>query len=403
VNYPTRTFTTALAVLLLLAGTAATQKLNTPIFSLAQITHDSFAVGVAQAKQPHGPEENRNPTPDDTQDRPCRSDEIREYLLQHGIVPPSIEIEERLLAAPTPEVRVIYLVPSDRQPRSEAPIALTNGIKHLQRWYWEQVGNGKTFKLHDPIVEIMRSSHDTRWFSTNPAGDNPSLYLWFNSINDASAKFFDPNYTYVIYIDVEAPGQAVGGNGGVALLPQHDILGMIGQNTLEPKVCRWVGGLGHELGHALGLPHPPECDSHQSPDNSFPCQSLMYLGYAIYPDTYLLADNKDKLNQSPFIVLLQLNAEPFNCSNLLGDLARPSINSVDFNGTKKLTVSGQKFGIAPRLLINSEDRTDFITGISDTTIRVKGKSKKLGLKAGDNTVQVFDTGGTASNVFLLRL
>lgn len=399
-NYSTRRFTAALSVLLLLAGNAATQKLNTSTFPLAQNTHQPSARSVDETTRA---DKSITPRRDDTQDKACRSDEITEYLLSHGLLPSSLELQEGLLEESTPEVRVIYLVPSDRQPRSEAPIALTNGMKHLQRWYREQSDNGKTFKLHDPIVEIIRSSHETSWFYTNPAGNNPSLYLWFNSVSEASAKFFDQNYTYVIYVDVEAPGQAVGGSGGVTLLPQHDILGMIGQNALEPRVCRWVGGLGHELGHALGLPHPPECDSHQAPDNSIPCQSLMYLGYLIYPDTYLLADNKDRLNQSPFIVPLPPNAAEFNCSNLLGDMGRPAIHSVAFTGTKKLTIAGEHFGSAARLLINNEERTDFITSISDSTIRVKGKSKKLGLTAGDNTIQVFNTSGTVSNVFILRL
>ena len=389
---------TAVVVLLLLAGSAATQRLNSSTFTRAQDNNPPSARSVDETTQA-----DNSITPGlETPYQACRSGEITDYLLSQGLLSSSTE-QERLLEESIPEVRVIYLVPSDSQSRSEAPIALANGVKHLQRWYWEQSGNGKTFKLHDPIVETIRSSHEATWFYTNPSGNNPSLYLWFNSVSEASAKFFDQNYTYVIYVDVEAPGQAVGGSGGVALLPQHDILGMIGQNTVDPRVCRWVGGLGHELGHAFGLPHPPECDSHQAPDNSIPCQSLMYLGYLTYPDTYLLADNKDKLNQNPFIAPLQLSTQPLGCSTLLGDIGRPSIDSVDFNGTKKLTVFGDKFGSASRLSINNQDRTGFITSISDNTIRVKAKSKKLGLTAGDNTIQVFDTSGSASNVFILRL
>jgi hypothetical protein len=84
-------------------------------------------------------------------------------------------------------------------------------------------------------------------------------------------------------------------------------------------------------------------------------------------------------------------------------LAKPSIGSLEFDGKKKLTVSGEGFGSTPRLLINNVDRTDYITSISDTTIRVKGKSKKLGLRPGDNTIQLIGTGGEASNVFILQI
>ena len=111
---------------------------------------------------------------------------------------------------------MIYVVPSDREPRSDAILALGNGMKHLQRWYLDQLNNGQTFQLQDSIVEVKRSSPSTIWFSTNPASDNPALNLWFNSINDASAHFFDPDYIYVIYVDVNAPGQLTGGGGGVA-------------------------------------------------------------------------------------------------------------------------------------------------------------------------------------------
>ena len=56
--------------------------------------------------------------------------------------------------------------------------------------------------------------------------------------------------------------------------------------------------MAHELGHALGLPHPPGCDDGESGCDTL---SLMWAGYAIYPDTYLRADEKEALLWSPFV------------------------------------------------------------------------------------------------------
>lgn len=84
-------------------------------------------------------------------------------------------------------------------------------------------------------------------------------------------------------------------------------------------------------------------------------------------------------------------------------VAGPSISSAVFDGGKNVTIEGSKFGSSPRVLINSNERTDFETSASDTVIKVKGKSKKLSLKVGDNTIQVIDASGAASNVFILRI
>src|SRR6185503_7129757 len=78
----------------------------------------------------------------------------------------------------------------------------------------------------------------------------------------------------------------------------------------------------------------------------------------------------------------------------------PVIDSASIEG-KKVAINGSKFGSAPRVLINGEERADFITSVSDTLIRLKGKPKKLGVKSGENTIQVFDSTGAGSNIFKL--
>jgi hypothetical protein len=81
----------------------------------------------------------------------------------------------------------------------------------------------------------------------------------------------------------------------------------------------------------------------------------------------------------------------------------PSIDSVAFDGKKTLTISGSQFGSAPQVAINGQDRTDFLASSTDTSITLKGKAKRLGLRSGDNTLQVTDSTGAASNLFTFTL
>lgn len=88
-------------------------------------------------------------------------------------------------------------------------------------------------------------------------------------------------------------------------------------------------------------------------------------------------------------------------ARVAGPVAGPSISDVTFDGKKKVKISGSKFGSAPRVLINGNDRSDFIVSVSDDSIQLKGKAKKLGIKSGDNSVQVLNAAGAESNVFTL--
>jgi photosystem II stability/assembly factor-like uncharacterized protein len=87
----------------------------------------------------------------------------------------------------------------------------------------------------------------------------------------------------------------------------------------------------------------------------------------------------------------------------LAALALPKIASVEWNGKKLMVIEGSAFDSGARVFINDVDRTDFARSISDTAIRIKGKARALGLKAGDNTVRVTNSDGAATNVFILRI
>lgn len=181
-------------------------------------------------------------------------------------------------AAAPREVRFIYLVPSDRAMQPEYTRAIETAARSLQRWYAGQTG-GFTFMLHQPLVEVARTSHTAAWYNEHPKGKDQRFFTWYNAVDDAKARFGvkigDRATIWVVYVD------AFGGTGaglqGVACLPEHDLLGLVGRHPKEKNVQRWIGGLGHELGHGFGLPHAGDAQP----------KALMQFGYISYPTAYL--------------------------------------------------------------------------------------------------------------------
>jgi len=229
-----------------------------------------------------------------------------------------------------PVVRVVYLVPLDRPFNSTYRARIQAAIENVQRWYrgeMEALGVRKGFTLHTPVVEFALTPHAASWYATTPNGDDFRYWFHNNVYDDAFAltggREEDPANIWVFYIDAE-PGciindqgeevEQIGGAGarGVAHLWSNDLRGLAGEtNTTHPcpgrtpdnrPVDGWIGGLGHELGHALGLPHPAGCDPPRDPATcgDHELNSLMYLGYLNYPQTYLLVPDVNQLDASPF-------------------------------------------------------------------------------------------------------
>jgi hypothetical protein len=227
------------------------------------------------------------------------------------------EATHELSSGVTPEVRVVYLVPSDMKPRRNFRHSASDAIQSLQYWYGVQVG-GKTFKLHSPMVETVLTTHVAKWYAKNKNGGDRTLWFWNNATADGFQKtggtFDDPRFIWVFYIDADPDvDQLVGGVSGIALLPRSDVAGILG---LRPEsVCRWIGGLGHELGHAFGLDHPASCENGQAPASAPECQSLMFLGYLSYCGTLLTAEHKAQLEESRFFSLKEVKKQRRSCSN----------------------------------------------------------------------------------------
>ncbi len=199
--------------------------------------------------------------------------------------------------------RFIYLVPSDRAISDTYTNSIKASALNLQNWFRNNTTpgstTGKTLILNTTIVEVYKTNHTAAWYN----GSGASADFWNNALADGFAltggRFSDPYYRWIYYIDADSgPGQVIGGTSGVALMARNDLLGLSGSSTDGTPVTRWIGGAGHEIGHSMGLPHPPGCEQNAS---TTLCQTaLMYLGYITYPNAILTDADRQTLNNLPF-------------------------------------------------------------------------------------------------------
>ena len=209
-----------------------------------------------------------------------------------------------------PEVRMIYLVPSDRAVSEPYRYGMDKAIRQLQVFYRTQIANGETFSLHAPVVEVVPTPNPVIWYTTNAPSTTPEARFWESVLADGFAltggQFDDPSNRWVFYIDADPLClQFVGATSGVGLLPANDLRGLTCGTNQPPcggppdlgGLCRWVGGLGHELGHTFNLPHPTP-GTCPPPDTA--CNNaLMWAGYAAFPNAYLLPSEVNSLLTSP--------------------------------------------------------------------------------------------------------
>ena len=190
-------------------------------------------------------------------------------------------------------VHAAYLTPTDRAYSSAYEQGIHEALFNLQSWFAGQLG-GRSFRLSPDPVQWYAAAHDSAYYNRNAA--NGSTQFFNATLGDAFAytgfTFYDTNDIWLYYFDADpVAGQITGGTQSVALFPAGDLQGLSGGISGR---SRWIGGSGHELGHAFNLPHPPD-----SPGGSDD-RSLMYLGYLDYPNTYLRASDRASLLASGF-------------------------------------------------------------------------------------------------------
>ncbi len=185
-------------------------------------------------------------------------------------------------------VRVWLLRPSDVPFDQRYPDGIANVVREAQRYYGQELG--KTFRLADPVVQVVTGEHVKSWYENTPNGSERYWWAVFNMQQELLRRFDvkapDSRWINVGEVIAEGPGAGGGGGGGWVILCQHDADGAAGLNG---PMNRWYGGMVHELGHAFGLPDSTSTDG-----------TPMSASFYDYPNTHFSQSQKTAIFNGPY-------------------------------------------------------------------------------------------------------
>lgn len=225
-------------------------------------------------------------------------------------------------------LRLVYLIPSDREADPEVLAALEGAIRHVQLWLSARMPDGTSFRISEPPVEVSAVAHPAAYYASNDPGGEPDQRFWFNVTADAfeatGGSFEDPDNVWLYYIDADAAcGQIdAGANTHVAMFAANEIRGLRNQALIDlcsdeeienPGRCRYVGGLAIIMFYAIGIGAPAACTDD---DDATVCpeDAITWLGYTTYPDAELIPENVEQAEENPFVRAIGLPDCDMDCS-----------------------------------------------------------------------------------------
>ncbi len=210
-------------------------------------------------------------------------------------------------------VRVVYLVPSDRTVDPRHVVNLEDSLRHVELWLRDHTAQRTSILVHEPVVDVVHTAHPASYYATNPVGTDRNLDYWNNATADAlsavGGTFDDPDHVWLFYLAADpACGQVTGTSGHVALFPENDLRGLVGDSRVPACPggedsygrCRWVGGMALLLAFALGVPDAAACTD-SDPATACSNDLLYRLGYTTYPAATLSPDQLSFLAASSFV------------------------------------------------------------------------------------------------------
>lgn len=171
-----------------------------------------------------------------------------------------------------PMVRIVYLVPSDREENPAYTAALESAARHVQLWFRDNTSEGLSFPVHEPVVEVVRSTRPASYYRDSATDGEEKWRFWQNATEDAfaltSGGTSTGSTTWLYYVDADPACGQVGAasSGTAALVAANDLRGLAGEATVpicpgdEPSDagrCRWVGGLAYFIATVAGIPPCP--------------------------------------------------------------------------------------------------------------------------------------------------